>query len=122
MIVVPVSGRGSTAVRDALLSHGWEGDVASLTADGLRVSAFLVRDVPSATLEAMVPLAARLGLKDWQVDRARRDLSGWNEASLGTAIMAAAQADADVKGASRDPVFALERLVTVIATRAPYGA
>ena len=56
------------------------------------------------------------------VDRARRDLSGWNETSLGMAIMAAAQADADVKGASRDPVFSLERLVTVIATRAPYGS
>ena len=67
-------------------------------------------------------LMARNPLTDWQVDRARRDLSGWNEASLGMAIMAAAQADADVKGASRDPVFALERLVTVIATRAPHGA
>ncbi|MFV0372684.1 DNA polymerase III subunit delta [Microbacterium sp.] len=67
-------------------------------------------------------LAARLGMKDWQVDRARRDLTGWNEASLSTAIQAAARADAEVKGASRDPVFAVERLVTVIATRAPYGA
>lgn len=67
-------------------------------------------------------LAGRLGLKDWQVDRARRDLSGWNEASLSIAIQAAARADAEVKGASRDPVFAVERLVTVIATRAPYGA
>jgi len=66
-------------------------------------------------------LASRLGMKDWQVNNARRDLSGWNEQSLGLAIMAAAQADADVKGASRDAVFALERLITVIATRAPYG-
>ena len=67
-------------------------------------------------------LAARLGMKDWQVDRARRDLTGWNETSLGMAIQAAARADAEVKGASRDPVFAVERLVTVIATRAPFGA
>ncbi len=72
--------------------------------------------------EPSAKLAARLGMKDWQVDRARRDLSGWNEASLGLAIQAAARADAEVKGASRDPVFAVERLVTVIATRAPYGA
>jgi DNA polymerase-3 subunit delta len=67
-------------------------------------------------------LAARLGMKDWQVDRARRDLAGWNQDSLGLAIQAAARADAEVKGASRDPVFALERLVTVIATRAPFAA
>ncbi|MFI8632100.1 DNA polymerase III subunit delta [Microbacterium sp. NPDC077663] len=67
-------------------------------------------------------LAARIGMKDWQVDRARRDLAGWTESSLGVAIQAAARADAEVKGASRDAVFAVERLVTVVATRAPYGA
>lgn len=72
--------------------------------------------------EPAAALAGRLGLKDWQVDRARRDLTGWNEASLSTAIQAAARADAEVKGGSRDSVFALERLITVIATRAPYGA
>ncbi len=66
-------------------------------------------------------LAKRLGMQDWQVDRARRDLAGWNERSLGMAIQATARADAEVKGAARDPVFALERMVTVIATRAPFG-
>jgi len=72
--------------------------------------------------ESSAALAARLGLKDWQVDRARRDLSGWSDATLGMAIQAAARADAEVKGGSRDSVFALERLVTVIATRAPFGS
>jgi len=67
-------------------------------------------------------LAQRLGMKDWQVDRARRDLAGWNERSLGMAIQATARADAEVKGAARDPIFALERMVTVIATREPFGA
>ena len=66
-------------------------------------------------------LAQRLGMKDWQVDRARRDLAGWNERSLGLAIQATARADAEVKGAARDPIFALERMVTVIATRRPFG-
>ncbi|MDF0753075.1 hypothetical protein NLU14_22870, partial [Marinobacter sp. 71-i] len=36
-------------------------------------------------------LAARIGMKDWQVDRARRDLAGWTESSLGIAIQAAAR-------------------------------
>ena len=48
--------------------------------------------------------------------------AGWTESTLGMAIQAAARADAEVKGGSRDSVFALERLVTVIATRAPYGS
>ena len=72
--------------------------------------------------EPSAALAGRLGLKDWQVDRARRDLSGWSDATLGMAIQAAARADVEVKGGSRDSVFALERLITVIATRAPYGS
>ncbi|WP_294179996.1 DNA polymerase III subunit delta [uncultured Schumannella sp.] len=62
-------------------------------------------------------LARQFGLAPWQVDRARRDLSGWDDAGLGRAIQALATADAQVKGAGRDPVFALERLVGVIADR-----
>jgi DNA polymerase III subunit delta len=61
--------------------------------------------------------AASLGLAPWQVDRARRDLGGWSDEGLGVAIQALAAADAAVKGAERDPVFALERLVGVIAAR-----
>ena len=72
MIVVPVSVRGTAAVRDSLLSHGWEGDVASLTAGGLSIAGFHVHGVARPTLEAMVPLAARLGLElvtgeDWLI-------------------------------------------------------
>ena len=71
--------------------------------------------------ESSAALAARLGLKDWQVDRARRDLSGWSDETLGMAIQAAARADLEVKGGSRDSVFALERLIVVISTRAPFA-
>jgi DNA polymerase III subunit delta len=76
----------------------------------------------AGTRESSAALAARLGMKDWQVDRARRDLVGWSQPTLAMAIQATARADAEVKGASRDPVFALERMITVIATRAPFAA
>lgn len=67
-------------------------------------------------------VAARLGMQDWQVDRARKDLqAGWSQATLGLAIQATARADAEVKGASRDPIFALERMIAVIANRRPFG-
>jgi DNA polymerase-3 subunit delta len=62
-------------------------------------------------------VAASLGLAPWQVDRARRDLAGWNDEGLVRAIEALAATDAAVKGAERDPVFALERLVGIIAAR-----
>lgn len=67
-------------------------------------------------------LAKKLKMQAWQITRAKKDLAGWNEQSLSLAIQAVARADEEVKGASRDPLFALERMVTIIATRAPYGA
>ena len=56
-------------------------------------------------------------LAPWQVDRARRDLAGWSDEGLQRAIESLAATDAAVKGAERDPVFALERLIGVIAAR-----
>jgi dihydropteroate synthase len=69
VIVTPLSNRAA-AVRDALLSHGWEGDLARLTSGGINQAAFHVTALAPAVVEAMVPLAARLGLElvtgdDW---------------------------------------------------------
>jgi DNA polymerase-3 subunit delta len=109
-------GDALIALRHALASGADPVPLVAAIASKLRTMARV-----AGNREPAAALAARLGLKDWQVDRARRDLSGWNETSLGMAIQATARADADVKGGSRDAVFALERLVTIIATRAPYG-
>jgi DNA polymerase-3 subunit delta len=62
-------------------------------------------------------LAQRFGMAPWQVERAQRDLMGWNDAGLGRSIELIAETDAQVKGAGRDPVFALERMVGMIARR-----
>jgi DNA polymerase-3 subunit delta len=110
-------GESLIALRHALASGSDPVPLVAAIAMKLRTMARV-----AGIRESSSTLAARLGMKDWQVDRARRDLSGWTDATLGMAIQAAARADAEVKGASRDPVFALERLVTVIATRAPYGS
>ena len=62
-------------------------------------------------------LAGQLGLAPWQVERAQRDLQGWTETGLGRCIELLAETDAAVKGAERDPVFALERMVSAVAAR-----
>jgi DNA polymerase-3 subunit delta len=62
-------------------------------------------------------VASKYGLAPWQVDRARRDLQGWTEEGLGRSIEAVADADAQVKGGGRDPVYALERLVVAVSAR-----
>src|SRR6478735_1292574 len=108
-------GEALIALRHALASGADPVPLVAAVAMKLRTMARV-----AGSRESSVAVASRLGLKDWQVDRARRDLVGWSESTLGLAIQAAARADAEVKGASRDPVFSLERLVTVIATRAPY--
>ncbi len=64
-----------------------------------------------------VQTASKLGLAPWQVDRARRDLRGWTDAGIGRCIELLAETDANVKGASRDPVFALEQMVRTISSR-----
>ncbi len=56
-----------------------------------------------------------LGLAPWQTDRAMSDLRRWTPEGLATAISAVAQADAEVKGESRDPRFAVERAVLRVA-------
>ena len=59
--------------------------------------------------------AGDFGLAPWQVDRARKELNRWSPETLAFAIDAVAQADAEVKGASRDPHFAVERAVLRVA-------
>lgn len=58
-----------------------------------------------------------LGMAPWQLDRARKDLVGWSEDGLAAAVQAVATADAAAKGAERDPVFALEKLVQLLASK-----
>jgi DNA polymerase III subunit delta len=60
-------------------------------------------------------LAGSLGLSPWQIDKARRQLAGWTPATLAGAVVAISQADADIKGAASDPIYALERSVIAIS-------
>ena len=65
-------------------------------------------------------LAKTLGLAPWQIDQARRKLSGWHPDGLAAAIQAVAAADFDVKGGGRDPVYAVERaILTICEARNP---
>ena len=59
-------------------------------------------------------LAGALGLAPWQIDKARRQLVHWNPTTLTAAVIAIAQADADIKGAAADPIHSLERAIIVM--------
>ena len=60
-------------------------------------------------------LASTLALPPWQIDKARRQLQGWSPLTLSQAVITLAQTDADIKGASADPIYALERCILSIA-------
>ncbi len=62
MKLVPLAGRPEAAVRDALLSHGWEGDLCRTTADGLEALAYHLTGAEAQTLEALVTAGSRLGV------------------------------------------------------------
>ncbi|MGK3648558.1 DNA polymerase III subunit delta [Pseudarthrobacter enclensis] len=60
-------------------------------------------------------IAADLGMQPWLVEQAQRDVRRWTPDGLVRSIQATAEADAQVKGLSRDPVYAVEHAVTVIS-------
>ncbi len=110
-----VEGRAGDAVallRHALATGTDPVPVVAALAARLRVLAKV------AAARGRGTAAADLGMAPWQVDRARRDLARWRPETLAAAIGAVAQADAEVKGAGRDPVFAVERAVLRVATAA----
>jgi DNA polymerase-3 subunit delta len=61
-------------------------------------------------------IAKQLGMQPWLVEQAQREVRRWTPEGLVRSIQVIAEADAQVKGLSRDPVYAVEHAVTVIAT------
>ena len=67
-------------------------------------------------------LAREAGVPPWKLRILRDQARGWQDLALGRAIVAVAQADADVKGAAGDAAYALERMVlTVSAARGAHA-
>jgi DNA polymerase-3 subunit delta len=60
-------------------------------------------------------LARELGMPPWKVDVVARQRRGWSPDGIAAALVAVAEADAQVKGGGADPVYALERVVVTVA-------
>ncbi|GAY12092.1 DNA polymerase III delta subunit [Pseudonocardia sp. N23] len=56
-------------------------------------------------------LASSLGMPPWKIRKAQGQVRSWRPEGITAAFAAAAEANADVKGAAADPEFALERAV-----------
>jgi DNA polymerase III subunit delta len=105
-------GQALTALRQAL-NHGVEPIlIVSALAHSLRTMARVggKRGSPD-------DIAKDLGMKAWQVSRARNQLQGWDDVGLGQAIREVAFADAALKGLGHDPDWQLEKMVGLVAHR-----
>ena len=110
-----IEGRAADALR--LLRHALATGVDPVPinaalASGLRT---LVKVGSAARGSRPDELARSLGLAPFMVRKARGQLPGWTGEGLAVAITAVAAADADIKGAAVDPLYALERAVVTIA-------
>ena len=107
-----LSGNASDAIR--LLRHGLTTgiDEVALTA----ALALRIRQLARLFNDRNASPAA-LGMQPWQLDKARKELVGWDEASLISLVQQLADTDAAVKGAAKDPAFALEKLLLTMARK-----
>jgi DNA polymerase III subunit delta len=106
-----LAGNAVEAIR--LLRHGLATgiDTVALTA----ALAMRVRQLAKIFGTSASPES--LGMQAWQLDRARKDLAGRSEEGLAELVRMTAECDHAVKGASRDPQFAIEKLLLAMAAR-----
>ncbi len=86
--------------------------ITSAVASGLR-SVARYAAAPRGLREA--DLAREVGVPPWKLRSLAVSSRGWSPRGLAVAIQAAAKADADVKGAAGDRLWACERLVISVA-------
>ena len=90
-----------------------------LLADALADSVHTIARVGSAGGGDPFRLAGPLGMPPWKVKKAQAQARGWNPDTITSALKAVAELNADVKGASANTDYAVERAVeTVVALRA----
>jgi len=104
-------GEAMVSLRQALETGADPVPIVAAFASKLRLIAKIAGDRRSSN-----ELAGVVGAAPWQIDRAKRELHNWSESGLSNAILAVADADAGVKGASRDPIYALEKMVRIVAS------
>jgi DNA polymerase-3 subunit delta len=101
---------------EALRWAQYLGVPAVLIADALADAVRTLAKVGSAGRGDPNRLAGTLGMPPWKIRRAQREVRSWRPEALAVAFEAAAEVNADVKGAAADPGYALERAVLRMCT------
>ncbi|EMY35553.1 DNA polymerase III subunit delta [Arthrobacter crystallopoietes BAB-32] len=107
-----ISGRGAAAL--AMLRHALATGLDPVPI--VAVLAMKLRQI--AKVKSASVSAKDAGMAPWQFDQARKEARAWDSANLAKCIRLLAETDAQVKGAGRDPEYAVEHAVQVIAASA----
>lgn len=105
-----LTGNATEAIR--LFRHGFATGIDSVAL--VAALTMRIRQLAKLFNDRNAP-AAVLGMQPWQIDKAKRELAGWQEFELAALVELAAQTDADVKGAAKDPEYSVERLLLAMA-------
>lgn len=105
---------GNTGKALALARHAYETGVDPVVI--VAALAYKLRQMALVAGAASHGGTRQLGMSPWQVKNTQKELRHWSEAGLAEAITATATADAQVKGESRDPQYAVERAIIAITT------
>ena len=93
--------------------------LTSALASGLRALGKLIDDRSGMNDR---DLAASIGVPPWKMRQLRQQVRGWTPRGVAAAITAVARCDAEVKGASDEPEFPLERcIIAITRARGYYG-
>ncbi len=105
-----LAGNAAEAIR--LYRHG-----SSTGVDNVALVAAMVARIRTLAKLCNDPRSqsAAIGLAPWQLDKARKELSSFTEQGLIDLVDLAAQTDADVKGAAREPDYSVEKLILAMS-------
>lgn len=112
LVDVALSGREGDALY--MLRHALSGGVEPI----YMLGAISYRIRPMAQIFAdRRASAASFGMDNFSFTKAKNSLAGWDDEGLGRVLQALAETDAAAKGASRDPGFKMEQLISLIARK-----
>jgi DNA polymerase-3 subunit delta len=101
----------------ALALARW-GQSTGVTPAGVTVAlAGALRSIGQVASSGRAPahvLAGQLGMPPWKVERAQKQARGWTPDALTSAMLAVAEADAQVKGEGADKDYAIERVLVAV--------
>ncbi len=108
--------KGNAGQAMAMLRHALDTGVEPIPLVGALAARIRIIARVHGSRQPAAALASEFKLAPWQVEQAQRDGRRFSDADLAKILRVLADADAQLKGESIDPLFSVEKAVLTIAT------